>query len=333
MTTMTRAFRSFRVPLFAAVAALVVVMAGASWPAAAQAPGDARWNALYDRIVRLEHELRQMKRHYEQRIRRLEERLGRQRGDAGRGAAPRQRGAADDMFAPLPPLAEPRLRVEFEGADMTARGDAPGTSAAPAARTRPAAPPAGGGPIALPGAGGGGLAAPLTPGGGLAPGRVEARTLPPVGGAPAGAAAEAPARAATVAPELANLSARELLQKGRENFLARRYARAEQAYRAWLARFGAKPEAAQVRYELGEALYVQGRFKEAGRAYVQVYQQHPESRLAPAALLRLGQALRRMGRKKEACKTWETLRRRFPDSRQATRGVPREMKRAGCKRG
>ncbi len=332
MTMMTRAFRSFRVSLLAAVAGVAVAMGGAPWPAAAQAPGDARWNALYDRIVRLEHELRQMKRHYEQRIRRLEERLGRQRGDAGRGAAPRQRAAADDdMFAPLPPLAEPRLRVELEGADMATRGTAPG---APAPRARSLAPAAGGGPIALPGAGGGGLAAPLTPdGGGLAPGRVEARTLPPVGGAPAGTAAEAPARAAVIAPELANLSARELLQKGRENFLARRYARAEQAYRAWLARFGTRPEAAQVRYELGEALYVQGRFKEAGRAYVQVYQQHPESRLAPAALLRLGQALRRMGRKKEACKTWETLRRRFPDSRQATRGVPREMKRAGCKRG
>jgi tol-pal system protein YbgF len=129
---------------------------------------------------------------------------------------------------------------------------------------------------------------------------------------------------------LGRLSADQLVQRGRENFLARRYGKAEQAFRAFLVKYGNDPRAPEVKFELGETLYVQGRFKEAGRMYVDVYKNHPDSRIAPAALLRLGQALRRMGKTKEACKTWATLKERFPDSREALRRVPREMKRAKC---
>ena len=324
------------------------------------AQSDARWNALYDRIIRLEHQMKAMKRDYERRIRQLERQLRAARGNGAapapaRRAAPRAlppaRGNARqgnaEVFAPLPPLREPQLSIELEEEGSAPREqvlgrlrteDLPtastGQPAAPARRTAPAAPASrGSGPIPLPGAVTDAVGAAASAGSGtLAPGKVAVAPLPPVSGAPSGNAAPSPApQPVSIPPALARLSADALLQKARQNFLARRYPQAEQAYRVWLARFGNDPRAADATFELGETLYVQGRFKEAGRLFVQAYRTAPDGRIAPRALLRLGQALKRMGKKAEACKAWKSLRQRYPDSRAARLQAPLEMKRLKCK--
>ncbi len=357
------------------IAALFAVLALAA-PSVASAQSDARWNALYDRIIRLEHEMKRMKRDYEARIRRLEAELRKVRRGAGvRASAPApmvppatggRRGAplntrTAEPAVPSRSLRTPEVTVELEqpggsgnlqpevevlgriGEDNAA-GGAGGRLRPPAMRDGAgvAGAPRTAGPIPLPGAITDALGAPpagAPGGGGLAPGQVAVAPLPPVGGSAGGAASGSAETRTTPAPEpvnippaLARLPANQLLQKARQNFLARRYEQAEQAYRAFLARYADNPQAADARFELGETLYIRGRFKEAGRLFVDVYRAAPDSRLAPRALLRLGQALKRMGRKKEACKAWQTLVERYPDSRAASLQAPREMKRLKCRK-
>ena len=351
-----------------------MLLAASPWSRPAMAQGDARWNALYDRIIRLEQEVRRLRRDYDARIRRLEAALKRARRQgaarpvaptAPAPSAPKRRAAAGPVFEPLPPLAEPRVTLEVtepeaaapqRGEELLGRvgGSPPPRAEAGLRGARPPAPaitgsaPAAqgrsrsgaGGPIPLPGAITGAVGAPANganaiSGAGLAPGRVAVAPLPPPGNADARATStpSAPApRPVAIPPALANLSSRALLEKARQNFLARRYEGAEQAYRAWLARFSGDAKTPDVSYELGETLYIQGRFRDAGKLFVQAYRNAgDDARLASRALLRLGQSLKRMGRKKEACKAWATLRARFPDTRAARLQAPREMKRARCK--
>lgn len=328
----------------------------------AQATMDARWQALYDRIIRLEHEMKRMQRDYEARIRQLERAL---RMPQRQGAAPSGTSGGKkttEVFKPLPPLRETDMAADAGtraapsaeevvlgrmgdgalsgGADRSASTTPIGTSDSGALSTPGV--PRSAGPIPLPGAvtdavGAGDSTA------SLAPGQVESAPLtPPAGGANAQPAypgraarpdAPTPAlQAVNIPPALATLSADALLQKAQQNFLARRHDEAEAAYRAFLARFPNHPQATVARFELGQTLYIKGQFREAGRLFVDVYRAAPDSKLAPRALLRLGQALKRMGRKKEACKAWNSLVQRYPESRAATLLAPREMKRLKCRR-
>ena len=335
----------------------LAVLLSAMPVARAQAPVDARWQALYDRIIRLEYEMKRMKRDYEARIRRLEKALRAARREGARTPANAGGRKAAEVFRPLPPLRQtdiapdvaPGAPAPNEEVLLGRMGEGAASGAAdatpPAGATTGGAaslPPRTAGPIPLPGAvtdavGAGSAAS-------LAPGQVVSAPLtpPPGGGATAGAPSGQPAQSApqtapalqpvNIPPALAGLSASALLDKARQNFLARRHDEAEQAYRAFLARFPNHPQATAARFELGQTLYIKGQFREAGRLFVDVYRAAPDSKLAPRALLRLGQALKRMGRRKEACKAWQSLIERYPDSRAATLLAPREMKRLKCRR-
>ncbi len=332
--------------------ALLVSTAPATW---AQSVGDARWESLYDRIIRLEHEMKRMKRDYDARIRRLEKALKAARQGAAGEVGSRK---AAEAFKPLPPLRDTDIAPDIgmsatapdeevvlghvgEGAAGNTGRPAPATPRpAPGANAplspTPAPPPAAAGPIPLPGAVTGAVGAGAAGATSLAPGQVTSAPLSPPPGAGDTIAPPRPQpqpQPASIPPALAALSADALLNRARQNFLARRHDAAEEAYRAFLARFPNHPKATEARFELGQTLYIKGQFKEAGRLFVDVYRAAPDSRLAPRALLRLGQALKRMGRKKEACAAWDSLLKRYPDSRAATLLAPREMKRLKCRRG
>ena len=324
-------------------AGMLLCVAASAW---AQATLDLREQALLDRIIRLEREMKRMKRDYEARIRQLERALRAARQQVAQAPA---RKVAEP---PLPPLRKTEIAPDI-ASDVGVGGGAPdeevvlghvGEGATERGEhTAPPPPPAvprTAGPIPLPGA----VTAAVGAGsaGSLAPGQVESAPLTPPPGGATGASPGQPAQPAqpmtpapqpvNIPPALARLSAEALLDRARQNFLARRHDAAEQAYRAFLARFPNHPKAAEARFELGQTLYIKGQFREAGRLFVDVYRAAPDSRLAPRALLRLGQALKRMGRRKEACKAWQSLIERYPDSRAATLLAPREMKRLKCKR-
>ncbi len=336
---------------------------------AARAQQDARWNALYDRIIRLEHDMKALRGlpggagPSERRLRALEEQIARLRREigarlnafdarlrrlesaraTGRRAAPPGPSAAARR-APLPPVARsaplapaapqpgrPRLRVEIEPqqpreellgrmrVDDLGRPLPPRTTTSAPAPAPSPAPPAGEGlaPAPLPG-----VPLPGSAADGAAPAmpdRVQAAPL------------DAPSGMAPTAPAAPAANAESLLKRARDNFLARRFGIAEASYRAFLAQHPNHPKAPQAQFELGETHYVQGRYKEAGKAYLRTYQRWPRAAVSAQALLRLGMSLKRLGQKKQACKTWSLLRAKFPASRAARKSAPREMKRAGCR--
>ncbi len=319
------------------------VLLGAA--ASASAQQDARWNALYDRIIRLEHQLRTMRgapssgggasearlraleaevndlrRQVGARLSRMDARLRRLEKAAGRRVATppspplrapsRPAAPVTTLPAPAPaPAPAPRLSVEIEppGEEGQLLGrmrvDENGRPRPP--RTRPA--PLPGVPPA------GDDAAPVLPE------RVQAAPL------------DAPSGAGEAAAPVMSGSAETLLKRARDSFLARRFATSEAAYRAFLSQHPTHPKAPQAQFELGETYYVQGRYREAGKAYLKTYQSWPRAAVSAQALLRLGMSLKKMGKKKQACETWDLLRSKFPTSRAARTSAPREMKRAKCR--
>ncbi len=329
---------------FSAILSAAVVLAAVSPAALAQ---DARWNALYDRIIRLEHQVKalrgtpnatgrpderrlraierqiaELRREMGRRLTDLEARLARLEGRRGPSDVTRRSQGTDLRQAPMPPAANSDLRgpefsVELEPPREQLLGritvDEKGRPKPP--RTAPEPPRTTGGARPLPG-----VPATLEPAPGIA-------APPPV-------LPETVRTAPLDAPGTARVASAgnpDLVLKGaRDNFLARRYGLAESGYRAFLQQFPDHPKAAAAQYELGETYYVQGRYKDAGQAYIRTYKSWPRSSMAPQALYRLGLSLRRLGRTKEACRTWKLLREKYPQSRAARTSAPREMKRARC---
>ncbi len=317
-------------------------------PLAASAQ-DARWNALYDRIIRLEHQVRvlregssggagiderrlraierrisELRRDMNRRLTDIEARLGKLEGGGKPASSARKFRPPAARQAPVPPMANsdlrgPELSVEIEPPREQLLGritvDEKGRPKPPRA-TPPTPPRDTGGARPLPG-----VPATLEPPPGTpAPPPVLPETVQT-------APLESPGAARTAS---VTGNADLTLKGARDNFLARRYGLAESAYRAFLEHFPDHPKAPQAQYELGETYYVQGRYKEAGQAYIRTYKSWPQSSVAPQALYRLGLSLRRLGQTKQACRTWKLLREKYPQSRAARTSAPREMKRARC---
>lgn len=342
---------------------VLAVMAAVFAPGGAVRAQSDQWNALYDRIIRLEHEVKSLRasggalaarsggnaserrlraleaevndlrRQMNARLSRMDARLRKLERARARGAmrplpaAPRGRAVARRApAAPRPGLdapAGPELSVELDAPDneqvlghlRTDGAGNPGPVRPAPAPATPAYPPLSGGARPLPGAPG------LDVGNGdlppLAPGAVQAAPL------------DAPGSGAGTAA--ADIGADALLKRARDNFLARRFGLAQASYRTFLSRYPRHAKAAEAQFELGETHYVQGHYKDAGKAYVETYRKWPRSKVAPQALLRLGMSLKRLGQGKQACRAWKLLKSRYPSSAAARKGARREMKRARCR--
>ncbi|HCX09760.1 MAG TPA: hypothetical protein DHU81_05270, partial [Hyphomonas sp.] len=75
------------------------------------------------------------------------------------------------------------------------------------------------------------------------------------------------------------------------------YAGAEEAFRAFLERFGDDPQAGEAHYWLGESLYQQKAYADSGAAYTTMIRSYPDNPRAPDALVKLARAMRLIGDK------------------------------------
>ncbi len=380
------------------------ILAGGSNLALAQGASDARWNALFDRLIRLEHEVRALRKNgavpaagagsvrLEGRLKALEAEIASLRKEMNRRLKAldtrlrrleKQRGMKAGAIAPLPEtprqnrggrgakapsfgLAGTETYQTDEGAfglggagahdpDLFAgaanaprmtttispsypdkgeneqllgrlRVDDAGNPLPPASRSGAERPSSrSGGPRALPGVrgiyGARNNGAGMGGNGAANASRTHGLVPPPV-------------KAAPLTPpsvQVARVNPDALLKRARDAFLARRYGLAVSSYEDFLRQASHHPARAEAEYELGEALYLQGRYREAGKAYLQSYKTNENSRVAPMALYKLGLSLKRLGQKKQACKTWKLLQGRYADSRAARLLAPVEMRRAKCR--
>jgi len=323
---------------------------------------NAQWNALYDRIIRLEHELKSLRGAgavatgsavSERRLRALEAEVNDLRRQVGvrlqRMEERLRRLENERRLGGMPPRPAPVMPGRSAAGAM-ARSGGYGSSldgVEAYSPTRPEVsveydPPPGQrlGTVRVDRQGEPrppSSAAPLVPPPVASVPPAGARTLP---GAPApgvGAAPltperveAAPLQTPSSAGNAGAANADDLLQRARDSFLARRFGLAEASYRTFLTRFGRHDLAPEARFELGETYYVQGRYKPAAKAYLQTYKTWPRSKVAPQALLRLGMSLKRLGQKKQACRTWKTLKSKYPAAKSIQTEATREMKRARC---
>lgn len=90
---------------------------------------------------------------------------------------------------------------------------------------------------------------------------------------------------------------RELYETAYGYLLQQDYGAAEVAFEEFLRRYPNDRLAADAQYWLGEALYVQKRYKPAGQAFLRVVEKHKTSAKVPNSLLKLAQSLDQLGQK------------------------------------
>ena len=109
------------------------------------------------------------------------------------------------------------------------------------------------------------------------------------------------------------------------------YAGAEEAFRAFLERFGDDPQAGEAHYWLGESLYQQKAYADSGAAYTTMIRSYPDNPRAPDALGKLARAMRLIGDKEKACLALGTLPSRYPNASGVTRDLAAvERTKSGC---
>lgn len=109
------------------------------------------------------------------------------------------------------------------------------------------------------------------------------------------------------------------------------HAGAEEAFRAFLEQFADDPQAGEAQYWLGETLYQQGAYAEAGAAYTLMIQKYPDDLRAPDALVKLARAMRLVGESERACAALSALPQRYPDASAVTKNLAAvEATRASC---
>lgn len=101
-----------------------------------------------------------------------------------------------------------------------------------------------------------------------------------------------------------------------------------------LAKFAAEnpgdPRAGEALYWRGEALSSAGDTRGAAKAWLDTATLHPDSLLAPDALVRLGGALSALGQRQQACATFRQVGTRYPAATEAVVAARSEAARAGC---
>ena len=121
-----------------------------------------------------------------------------------------------------------------------------------------------------------------------------------------------------------------LFKQSYDNLLKRRFGLAEAGFKTFLTQNKKHHRAGDAQYWLGETYYSQGRYKQAAQSFLTGYKNYPRSKRAASSLLKLGMSLDKLGQTKQACGAYKEVRRSYPKAENAGKLAAREMQRAGC---
>ena len=121
-----------------------------------------------------------------------------------------------------------------------------------------------------------------------------------------------------------------LYKSSYRNLLDRRFGMAEAGFKTFLSKNPKHPSASKAQYWLGETYYVQGRYKQAAQSFLKGYRNYPKGARAAESLLKLGMSLNKLGQKKQACGAYAEVKRSYPSAKEASQQAGRESQRAGC---
>lgn len=125
-------------------------------------------------------------------------------------------------------------------------------------------------------------------------------------------------------------SAEGLYQGAYESLLGRRFGAAEANFKLFIDRHGDHPLAGDAQYWLGETYYTQGDYKQAAQAFLKGYRTYPKGRKAPDSLFKLALSLQQLGQKPQACSAFAEVAKEYPTAANIRNEAIKEMKRAGC---
>jgi len=132
-----------------------------------------------------------------------------------------------------------------------------------------------------------------------------------------------------ILPETKN--PQEFYKVGYRYILAGDYPAAEQIFRAFQIRFPDDEQLADASFWLGEALYAQGKYREAAQVYIDVQRNHENSPHGPENLLKLGLSMAQLQETEVACKTLTEVPKRYDKAEPAViKRVNDEKRRLGC---
>jgi len=115
-----------------------------------------------------------------------------------------------------------------------------------------------------------------------------------------------------------------------DSLLGRRFGAAEAGFKTFLGRYGDNPLAGDAQYWLGETYFVQGDYKQAAQTFLKGYKSYPKNRKAPDSLFKLAMSLQKLGQKPQACGTYAELTKQYPKAANLRNQALKEMQRSGC---
>lgn len=125
-------------------------------------------------------------------------------------------------------------------------------------------------------------------------------------------------------------SAEKLYQGGYESLLGRRFGDAEGSFKMFVDRHRDHPLASDAHYWLGETYYVQGDYKQAAQSFLKGYREFPDGRKAPDTLFKLALSLQQLEQTSQACSTFAEVAKKYPTAANVRNEALKEMQRAGC---
>ena len=121
-----------------------------------------------------------------------------------------------------------------------------------------------------------------------------------------------------------------LFKRSHDSLLKRRFGLAEAGFKTFLNLNKKHKLAGKAQYWLGETYYAQGRYKQAAQSFLGGYKGYPRDGKAPASLFKLGMSLGKLGQRKQACGAFAEVQRAYPKAAATRKLAAREMKRGGC---
>jgi tol-pal system protein YbgF len=121
-----------------------------------------------------------------------------------------------------------------------------------------------------------------------------------------------------------------LYESAYDKLLGREFGPAEAEFRLFLSRYGEHPLAGDAQYWLGETYYARSDYKQAAQTFLKGYRSDPKGRKAPDSLFKLAMSLQKLGQKPQACGTFAEVAKEFPKSASLRNQAIKEMQRAGC---
>ena len=124
--------------------------------------------------------------------------------------------------------------------------------------------------------------------------------------------------------------AKKLYDRSRAALRSRRYGAAESGFKSFLRKYAKHKLAPSAQFMLGETYYVQKNYRLAAQSYLQGYRKYPKARRSSNTLLKLGMSMGKLGQKSQSCGVYESVVSKYKSSNGAVVRAKKEMKRARC---